>query len=125
MTYRMLQHARIGLGLVFATACSTDCTLIGCDSGLVLRFATPLAGSFHVEATSPDAGSRSYDCATSPGCLDGAFIVGYFPKTVTLTVTYQGRTATTTVSPTYQESRPNGSGCDPLCRQGIVTLPLP
>jgi hypothetical protein len=120
----MLKYARVVLALS-ATACGMDCTLIGCDSGLALRFPTPPTAPFHVEATSPDSGPRSYDCSNNTGCLFGTNIPDYLPETVTLVVTYQGRTSTTIVRPAYEVSRPNGKGCGPLCRQATITLPLP
>ena len=88
----MLTYARIALCLFTATACSVNCTLIGCYSGLTIQFTTPPTAPLHIEATSPDAGPRSFDCASNSGCIGMPLASGYLPETVTLTVTYQGRT---------------------------------
>lgn len=123
--WKVRGRVRLGVSLLCATGCHGDCTLIGCYSGLAIRFATPPTAPFHVEAASPDSGPRSYDCSNNTGCRAEPNITGYVPQTVTLTVTYQGRSTTTTVRPLYQESAPNGKGCSPTCRQATVTLPLP
>jgi hypothetical protein len=122
---RAPQFVRIGLFALSAVACGHDCTLIGCVNGLTIQFASTPTAPYHIEATSPDAGLRSIDCATSNGCLGKLTQTDYVPGTVTLTMTYQGRTTTTTVQPSYAESQPNGRGCGSKCVSATVTLPLP
>ena len=103
-----------------------DCTVIGCQSGLSIQFSSPPTAPYHVEATSPDAGARSFDCTLTTGCTPPPLqMVDYTPETVTLIVTYAGHTSATTLKPTYQVSNPNGRSCAPTCHVGTVTLPLP
>ena len=70
---------------------------------------------------SPDPGGRA-ECDAS------GFSVPRGPRAVTVTVRplrdgglAPARSATAT--PAYQEVRPNGPSCEPVCRVGAITLP--
>jgi hypothetical protein len=122
----MLKYVYSGLFALLATGCGATCTLIGCDNALTIHFASTPTAPFHIEATSPDAGARTIDCTSSNGCPAKMTQVDYVPEsvTLTLTVTYEGRSTTTTVRPSYVESTPNGKGCG-KCVSATVTLSLP
>ncbi|MDB4888985.1 MAG: hypothetical protein JWL61_840 [Gemmatimonadetes bacterium] len=121
----MLRFVCIGVLALGGVACGATCTLIGCDSGLTIQFATVPTAPIHIDATSADGGNRTYDCEKNTGCGIPTILKDYVPQNVTLTVTYQGRTTTTTVRPSYNESTPNGSGCGPACRSATIPLSLP
>jgi hypothetical protein len=122
----MVRHLWAAALALATGACGMDCTTIGCNDALTLRFATPILGPLHVDAFSSDGEHRTYDCTNAAGCPDSEVALArYLPTTVTLTLTYQGRTSTSTVKPSYTESSPNGPSCGPTCRQGTVTVALP
>ena len=122
----MLKFIRIGALALCGMACGVDCTLIGCDSGLKIQFASAPSAPFRIDASSADAGTRSYSCGNNTGCITPSLTISdYVPENVTLIVTYEGRTTTTTVRPSYTESTPNGKGCGPTCPVATIALPLP
>lgn len=48
------------------------------------------------------------------------------PAEVAVTITHEGAPLhQSTLKPTYVESRPNGPGCDPVCRSATAELALP
>ena len=121
---------RVHTALVLAgltVACSGQvCTLIGCMSGLTLEFPVAPSAPFRVEVqSSPNIGTRSYECAVGSRCHVEQNFDGFFPETATITVTYEGRSQTTVVRPTYTESFPNGTDCGPACQSAILSVPLP
>ncbi len=134
-----------------ALGCETQekaCTLIGCQSGLVISFAAANwpAGTYQVVAQTP-SGQRSCSVAlplasdgqatctgamtlgTSGSALPAAqhSLVGVQlpddPTQVTLTVTRDGsQLANKAFAPAYKVSQPNGAGCEPVCKQASEQL---
>ncbi len=118
--------------LTFSLGCSfsIECTLIGCSSGLAVMFSTPATMPYRIEASSAPGlgGSYVFDCPALPGPTcgkDEALLRDYFPGSVTIKVITALGTTTTTLSPEYTETYPNGKRCGPACRRGKVTVDLP
>ena len=120
----------LGLGLYLGTACSAfdhltrACTLRPCGPTLVVQLAAAPAGSVRVEAT--DAATkeeRVFECSTS--CEASAWFTDFKPQTVTVRVTTSAGTVERTLQPSYASVRPNGSGCEPVCPEARVSMPLP
>jgi len=121
---RSLSAACVAL-LAGCNGISTACTLIGCNSGLLVRLAGTPTGPYRIEVFShPDAPRYVFDCANPATCGDARF-VDYTPASVTVRVTTAAGTREETVQPAYSTSRPNGPNCEPTCTQGTVTVPLP
>jgi hypothetical protein len=130
------------------------CTEIGCQDGLLIRVTPTEAWphgayTFTVEAdakTTTCTGSLPLPACGTPGLTcDGpgvtigesgcaldpaqhAFADIMFeatPTSVTVGVDLDGRTiASQTFTPEYQTVQPNGPGCDPICTNASVELPL-
>jgi len=114
------------LALVVLAGCGeTFCTLLGCTSGLTIAFSKTPTSPFHIEATVDGTGSYSYDCADATRCNTMPTLSGFTPGHAVITVSYQGRTASTEVTPVYHETFPNGKDCGGACTQATVALPLP
>jgi len=113
------------LGIAILAGCNGDCTLLGCTSGLTIAFATPPTSAFHISATVDGAGSFDYDCADISRCNTSPTLAGFTPGRATITVTYQGRSASTQVNPVYQTVYPNGKDCGGGCTEATVSLALP
>lgn len=114
------------LGLSVLAACSgAFCTLIGCESGLTIAFTTAPTSPFHIDATVNGMGSFVYDCPEVTRCNTSPTLTGFVPDRAVITVTYQGRSASTEVHPVYHTFFPNGKDCGGGCTQATVSLPLP
>lgn len=73
-----------------------------------------------------DGGVRSLRCDPIPGQLKETISVSGAPSSVRVQQSVAGTTILDrSVTPTYNESRPNGPGCDPLCRQAGVEWTVP
>lgn len=122
MIYRRLLLLSAGL----LSGCSYNCTLLPCLGGLRVNFSTMPIAPFHVDARASTGGAViSYDCPDVARCNPSPFFSDFVPESAVLAITYQGRTSSTTVRPSYDRSYPNGTGCGGGCEIGTVTVPLP
>ena len=126
---RILAPLAVGLigGCDLVTS-NDGCTLIGCNSGLLVQLAGPVAGPYRIEVRTP--GSTAVfvsECTTAAGCTGtgGGFFPDFMPEQVSVTVTTARGTVRQDVRPTYTTSQPNGDECPPVCKQATVTVPLP
>lgn len=124
------RRAATSIILVALAGCGVldpSCTLIGCASGLILRFSTPPTSAYRIEVTSPGSSAKVVlECPASMGCIgDEAMLVDYLPDFATVTIITATATATTQVKPVYSETSPNGERCGPTCRQATVTVTMP
>ena len=117
------------LALVLA-ACgkSTDpvrfCTEIGCDSGIEIVLENRPAGAHRIEAYVYSQGPRYvYRCDQPSGCSDRVFFTEFIPNRVFVEVISDTGTQRYEAVPRYQEARPNGPECPPLCRTAVIRLP--
>jgi hypothetical protein len=115
------------------------CTLIGCRDSLELDLSQGPPGAYTVVVTADSGETRTVSCsvgessAQSSGsppstatCQPGKVIFfDYAPSSVTVAITWQGGSFTTSGSPTYHVFQPNGPSCPPECQAGIFQLNLP
>lgn len=116
------------------------CTLIGCSSSLEIALVGDyLPTDFTVRITSPDAGSISVHCIDgsadfdpadasrwSPACPAGGLSLRDFtPVELSTTVSWSEGEVTQDFRPLYSESRPNGPGCEPICRSARLQVLIP
>jgi hypothetical protein len=121
---RPLSAACVAL-LAGCSGISDLCTLVGCDSVLVVRLAQTPTGPYRIEVFSrDDAPHYVFDCANPATCGEARFL-DYTPDRVTIRVTTAAGTGEQTVRPAYDVDRPNGPNCEPTCKGAIVTMPLP
>jgi hypothetical protein len=115
---------------LLAAACSDRlaCTLAGCVNFLAITFSSPPSSPWHMEVSSTGPGDQPiyvYDCPDIAKCGDTVRLTDYMPTRAFVTVTYQGRTATTEVLPQFTQSHPGGSACGLGCYSASVTARLP
>ncbi len=122
-----------------AAGCSKDCTLIGCNDSLRVTFGTRTVSPPYSLAVIADGVPTMYECnergvlsppfeAGNGTCDATGFTMPATPRMVMVTVRPYvdggvGATRTVTATPPYTQVRPNGEGCDPVCRQSVVTVP--
>ena len=100
------------------------CTLAGCSSGLEIVLEDPPDVPYVLEASAqPDGSEHVFECSNASGCTNRVFIKNFTPLRVYVEVITEAGTDRFEVVPTYQEFRPNGPRCPPLCRRAIVHLP--
>ena len=123
-------HPRLAaiLILLLAAACTSAievCSLLGCSSGLTVKFDRTPDIAYQVAARTNDPSPRFvFDCPNPSRCV-WAFFADYTPGLVIITVTTSRGSRDYTVSPHYETSRPNGPNCSPECRNAIVTVAFP
>lgn len=124
------------------SACDSEtesCTLIGCAAdGLVIELTsasgTP-AGSYRVTAAGTVGSMGLKQCdfvlpstGSDPDCRVGESGVswpGFAPTELTVIVARdQAPAHSGEHTVTYEESRPNGPSCDPVCRVGRLVISL-
>ena len=116
--------AMLVLGVV-AGCGETFCHLLWCTSGLTIAFSKTPTSPFHIEATVDGTGSYCYDCPDVTRCNTMPTLSGFTPGHALITVSYQGRSASTEVTPVYHETYPNGKDCGGAHTQATVSVPLP
>ena len=129
MTLNSFRRARYfaTLGMLsLAGGCGDHvCTLIGSATGITLKFVPSApAGPLRIEVMPGQVGAFVYDCTSTTACAPFVNISDYYPSTITVKVTYQGRVSTTSLTPQYVEAEVNGPGCG-KARSATITLTLP
>lgn len=100
-----------------------NCTLIGCDSGLVLEFTNAPPGPWSASVVS-SIGNRTFNCAAGATC-DLAFFGQFLPAAVTVTMTVGQQSSESQGTPTPRTVRPNGAACEPSCSQPVFKVTAP
>ncbi|MCA2984169.1 MAG: hypothetical protein ACK5U0_13780 [Gemmatimonas sp.] len=128
---RAPRTAFVGL-LVLPMACSGDsftCTLIGDPTGLTVELPTPMQGPFTVTLLSPRPGlTYTYSCDGGPGCVGTVrvlFAGVVVPQATIRVTTPRGTRDTPRSGIRYEESFPNGRGCEPRALTATVRAELP
>lgn len=123
----MSRFAILLAGLLLA-ACANDrngpvaCTEIGCSDGLRVRLLGSHPATFTITATASDGLTRSIRCGVDRPCGNIVFLPDFAPERATVRVESDAGTVEREFTPTYEEVRPNGPGCPPVCRQGEVEI---
>jgi hypothetical protein len=101
------------------------CTDIGCVGGLLVRFNTPPAGAYKVEAWSElRVEPQVWECAVGSTC-PAAFFPDFEGQDVTVRVTTAAGVRTQEFADVdYEPVYPNGRRCGAACEQGEVTVQL-
>ncbi len=115
-------------GLLLLTGCVGDllvgaCTLIGCANGLSISLARIPNDAYTVQLLVEGEAPREVNCPDPSRCNGPAFFFeNTLPTVATVVVTTSAGEARQEVRPTYTTNRPNGRGCDPVCRNGTATF---
>jgi hypothetical protein len=109
-----------------------ECTLIGCNDQLSVKLVPALSLPYGALITS---GSQTTKFTCTPqgvrdeegplvilDCWGEGFSIEPPAGEIKFSAFGDGATRSTTVTPAYDEVRPNGPDCAPVCRQGSVTL---
>jgi hypothetical protein len=96
---------------------SGDCTLIGCDSGVEVRFSGPVPAVFEIGLTPAGGDERVISCehAVAGWCVDGVFFENVTATEAVLHVRWEEGSITQAVQLEYERFQPNGPRCGPLC----------
>lgn len=120
-------HSCLGL-LAVLNACQPTppttqvCTRIGCSDGVTVVVQNAPAAPYTVRVTLPDGSQRTARCEAAPGCDAGVFVADVSADELTVEVVGRGDSSSQVVQPSYEESRPNGPYCPPVCRQARVQV---
>jgi len=115
-----------GASLIGCSNLTGACTLIGCDNHLRIAFETPPSGAVRVEALEEGATSpRVVECASASACPFGATFQDFTPAHVIITVITDQGSKQFDLRPAYEQIRPNGRNCGPVCTQARVVVSLP
>jgi hypothetical protein len=114
--------------LLLLTGCVGDllvggCNLVGCVNGLSIALSRVPTGAYTVQLLVEGEAPREIRCPDPNRCSGPAFFFqNALPTVATVVVTTAAGEARQEVRPTYTTSRPNGRGCDPVCRNGTATF---
>jgi hypothetical protein len=100
------------------------CTLIGCESGLIVRFTGNVPAALTVTASPETGPSQTRDCSTVQAC-SAVFFVDLITDDVSITVESAAGSTTQSFTPTYRRFQPNGEDCDPICRIAEIEMNIP
>jgi len=115
-------------GLLVVTGCAGDllvggCTLIGCMNGLSIAFSRIPNEAYTVQLLVEGEAPREVRCPDPSRCSGPAFFLeNTLPTVATVVVTTAAGEARQEVRPMYTINRPNGRGCNPVCRNGTATF---
>jgi len=115
-------------GLLLLTSCAGDlllggCTLIGCTNGLSIALARIPSVAYTVHLLVEGEAPREVSCPDPSRCSGPAFFFeNTLPAVATVVITTAAGEARQEVRPIYTTNRPNGRGCDPVCRNGTATV---
>ena len=115
------------------------CTLMGCQDSLVLSLSNEPDVEYSLTVTSSSGETRKVDCI--PGedkiynsdsfpapilCQNGKVtFFDFAPNQVSIVITWQGESITSSGDPSYVSFRPNGLFCPPVCRGGRFQVDIP
>jgi len=115
--------------LIGMAGCGTTeprgCTEIGCNPGVTVDFSGAVPTDFMLEVRSTGTTPFTIECSRTTPCGSGVFAYDILGDTIEVVVTRDGKTMTQTFIPTYEETRPNGPGCDPVCLKGRIDFMFP
>jgi hypothetical protein len=133
-------------GGLFGQGCrERACSQLACEDGIVIDLQPPIRrdGSYEIEARTDGTSRRCAFSLPRPrlapestlcseqsqlrvsGIHDGLsrIVVTAVPQTLEVSISLDGKRVThATLEPEYSDHRPNGQGCDPVCRVAELTL---
>lgn len=100
------------------------CTDAGCADGITVRL-DGVSGGEVVALTMFVEGKEPISLSCDPGgdmCYYAGVTEVGTPDEIVLALELADTTITRSFEPQYRTVRPNGSGCDPTCREALVTF---
>lgn len=113
-----LSVTSVGCGILIPKGC----TLIGCDSGLLVELEGAPSDPFTMTATATGGETQTIECSGPEDCY--LFFQDFTPAEVTVTYESGEQVVEITFSPEYSRIRPNGEDCPPECINASVSLRL-
>ncbi len=122
-----LLAALVGTVSAFGSSCGSStgprvCTLIGCESGLVVKIGGSLPDSVTVSVSSPGSSQPWTVRCTTAECVQNIFFADFTPTSVHVEVHGPGVDIARDIEPSYVLFQPNGAACPPTCRIATVQL---
>jgi hypothetical protein len=116
----------VTIGLTGCATAKPDggaCGLESCEPGLSIDVHGERTSDVNIKIVAADGQTKSFDCdAVSTTCQ--AFFADFTPENVSVTVTKKEGNAIHSYNLTYNNVRPNGSDCPPVCKQAHIDLTL-
>jgi hypothetical protein len=96
---------------------------VDCSDGVLVDLSRRVPDSFSVSIETRDfVATQEFPNGLA---VNWVFFENLTPADGTVRVSWATAVIETTLAFAYQASRPNGAGCDPVCRQAIVEVDLP
>jgi hypothetical protein len=114
------------LAAISLSGCATakpagTCGLESCDPGLSITVRGARDSDITVKISSADGQGKSFECdAVSATCE--AFFADYTPENVSVTITKKEGNSVHSYNLTYNNVRPNGTDCPPVCKQAHIDV---
>lgn len=125
-SHRKRHRATLALLSALLSACGTSepCTLIGCESGLIVRVSGLPDGEATIALQVAGQEPVIRKCQSTATCeLPGVQFTDQTPASATILVTSGDFSKSFVVTDLdYEDHRPNGPGCPPVCRTAVVTF---
>jgi len=115
LPFRMVLLAMLASGCSVFTS-ERACTLIGCNDGLAIRFDQQVPADVTVTIELPNGETQSQECRTASFC-SAVFFAEVSASSVTVRLSTLGNPTQVIEADDlrYEERRPNGEGCEPVC----------
>jgi hypothetical protein len=119
------------VALLLCSGCISDllvsgCNLVGCVNGLTITLSRGPDGAYTVQLLVAGEAPREVACTGPGSCSDArVFFENALPTVATVVITSAAGEVRQEARPTYTTSRPNGRGCDPVCRNGVAVVNVP
>lgn len=124
LVFGLLVLLLFGFRCESASTMGTVCTLIGCDSGLLVELEAPPEAPYRIEAHVSGVSPRYVQvCQSQAACSPFTFFRAFIPDWAIIEVVSAVGTERYEVRPVYERVQPNGPGCDPVCMRATVRLP--
>lgn len=139
-----MKHSTLLFGfalLLLLAACAPSapeepqaCTLMGCIDTLEIRVINPPDLPYWVTVRADgqefliacEEETEASEATMGTDCENGVFTLFEFsPEMVSVEIGWAAGGIIIDATPEYETFRPNGPGCEPECRSGVVTVELP
>lgn len=99
------------------------CGLTSCEPGLSIEVRGDRGGDITVKIVAADGQMRSFECFADASTCTATF-ADYTPENVSVTVTKKESNVIRSYNLRYDNVRPNGNDCPPVCKQAHIDLVL-
>lgn len=138
LTMIILAHLSVGCIKIKSNSPTLqECTLLGCENTLSISMSGDIPNEYTLMVTDSEGNDIIKSCISGEGrslsnssggviCESwGVSIRNYSPDDLIITIDWANGSMSESFRPTYEQFRPNGPGCPPVCRVGMVSITFP